>query len=373
VRELGIERLVAGGDGLARAGGKAVFVPGVLPGETVRARIVEARRDFDRAVLEEVLVASPDRVAPACPIAGRCGGCDWLHIAHARQLELKRGIVEESLRRVGRLEHAVEIGVEPGPGLRYRSRVQVHRDGQGRLGYMAARSERVVPAPGCPVAVGPIDAFLAGQAAGPPGLDRFVLFSDGTGLAVEGVDDERTLAVSVRGRRIEFSVGCFFQSNLALLDRLASSALDGLEGESAVDLYCGVGLFGALLPAGFRRVTAVESSTLAMRFARANIRADEPDLYPVSVEQWLASGAARGRPDAVVVDPPRPGLGPEVRAWLAERKPRQVSYVSCNPVTLSRDLGDLVRAGYGISSLRVLDFYPQTSHIESVARLVLEE
>ncbi len=210
---------------------------------------------------------------------------------------------------------------------------------------MASRSARVVPVSSCPIAVGPIDGFFAGPGAGPADLDRFIVFSDGEGLAVEGIDDARTLAVSVLGVRIEFSVGCFFQSNLALLDGLAGFALDGLQGGTAVDLYCGVGLFGALLAGRSRQITAVESSTLSMHFARRNIRSAEADFFPMTVEQWIDSGAARGRPDSMVVDPPRAGLGVEVRAGLAVLKPRRISYVSCNPVTLARDVGELTRAG----------------------------
>jgi 23S rRNA (uracil1939-C5)-methyltransferase len=205
----------------------------------------------------------------------------------------------------------------------------------------------------------------------PGGLDRFVVFSNGEWVAGEGIDDDRELSVPVLGAPISFSVGCFFQGNLAVLDSLASFALDGLAGDTAADLYCGVGIFGALLGARFKRITAVESSSLSVSFARRNIRGPESDFFPMTVEQWIQSGGARDRPDAVIVDPPRAGLGPEVRQHLCALKSPRLIYVSCNPATLARDLGQLVRAGYALEDLRVFDFYPQTSHIETVARLSL--
>jgi 23S rRNA (uracil1939-C5)-methyltransferase len=381
-RDLAVEKLVAGGDGLGFLDGKAVFVSGVLPGETARVRIVESRRDFDRAELLEVRAASPDRVSPTCPVAGTCGGCDWMHVAHERQLELKRLILRESMRRAGGIECG-DIGIEEGPPFRYRNRVQIHRDRDGRLGYMGARSARIVPVQSCPIAVAPIDGVFrsrgtrggGGNSHVPAGLDRFVVFSNGEWVASEGIDDDRELSVPVLGTPISFSVGCFFQGNLAVLDRLASFALDGLAadavGDTAADLYCGVGIFGALLGARFKKITAVESSSLSVSFARRNIRGPESDFYPMTVEQWIQSGGARDRPDAVIVDPPRAGLGPEVRQHLCALKSPRLVYVSCNPVTLARDLGQLVRAGYALEDLRVFDFYPQTSHIEAVARLSL--
>lgn len=370
-QDIAIEKLVAGGDGLAFVDGKAVFVPGVLPGETVRVRIVESQRDFDRAELLEVLSPSPDRVDAPCPLAGTCGGCDWLHIAHPRQLKLKADILREAFRRVGRVDCGDPAVQHGGPPLGYRNRVQVHRGRDGRLGYMAARSDRVVAAEGCPVAVAPIDTLFAGPVPD-GGLERFTVFSDGHWLACEGLDDDRVLAVTILGTGVAFSVGCFFQGNLAVLGSLVEFALEGVAGATAADLYCGVGLFGAFLRGRANRIIAVESSTLSMSFARRNIGDAVGEFFPMTVEQWIQSGSARERPDVVIVDPPRAGLGPEVRAHLASAKPPRLIYISCNPVTLARDVGDLSRAGYDLEALRLFDFYPQTSHIESVARLVLK-
>jgi 23S rRNA (uracil1939-C5)-methyltransferase len=370
-----VERLVAGGEGLARRDGKALFVSGVLPGERVLVRLLESRRDFDRAALVEVLEPSADRVRPPCPLAGRCGGCDWLHVSHAAQLALKRAIVGETLRRTGRLERD-EPPLEPGPPLAYRNRVQLHRHRSGALGYRAAASERVVAAAACPVAVAAIGALLAD----PPrsedlALERFTVFADAGWTACEGRDDDRVLSVEVAGRRLAFSVGCFFQSNLAALQGLARHVTAALDAGSAVvsgtlaDLYAGVGLFGALAGERFDRVVAVESNAVSLAHARRNVGESRLQAFPMTVEQWIGAGAAGGPFAAVIADPPRAGLGREVREWLIAARPATFVYVSCNPVTLARDLGELVRAGFVLDDLRLFDFTPQTSHVESVAVL----
>ena len=367
--ELSIARLVAGGDGLGFIDGKAVFVSGVLPGERVSIRIAQRRGDYDRAVLLEVLEASPHRVTPGCRFAGICGGCDWLHISHEEQLRQKVSIVTEAMRRTGHIEREEPV-IEPSEPWRSRNRAQVHRGPAGSLGYMGARSAEVVAVDACPIVAPAIERLFRGEAKPPTGLERFTVFGDDEMLAVEGGDDHRDLAVDVSGRRILFSVGCFFQSNLAALRKLVPWALEGCAGGSAADLYCGVGLFGSFLAPRFERIICVESSAMSLAYARRNVASGAHEFYPMSVEQWIQSGAAQGGLDAVVVDPPRAGLGAEVREWLVRNPPRRLVYVSCNPVTLARDLGALTApGGLTLDDLRLFDFYPQTSHGEAVARL----
>jgi 23S rRNA (uracil1939-C5)-methyltransferase len=367
--DLSIVKLVAGGDGLGFIDGKAVFVPGTLPGEVVRVRRTQRHKDFDRAVLVEVLTPSPHRVAPPCRLAGTCGGCDWLHIGYPEQLAQKVQIVREALTRVGRIEPPL-LAIEPSPALGSRSRAQVHRQGD-TLGYMAARSTQLVKVDTCPIVTPGIDALFTGTAPSPD-RERFTVFSSGHDLAVEGVDDDRDLTVSVGGRPIVFSVGCFFQSNLAVLDSMLPWALEGLSGGVAADLYCGVGLFGAFLSSRFSRIICVEENAMSVAYARRNVTGAGHEFYPMAVEQWIASGGARAVPDAVVVDPPRAGLGPEVRDWLCRALPSRLVYVSCNPVTLARDLSRLLAGGFSLDALHLFDFYPQTSHVEAVAKLSRE-
>ena len=368
MNEVVISRLVAGGDGLGFVGGKAVFVPGVLPGERVRFRVVQRRRDFDRAALVEVLEPSVHRVAPGCRYAGLCGGCDWLHIDYDEQLRQKVSIVSEALRRTGRIERE-DPQIESSAPWQARNRAQVHKADAGGLGYMGARSGRVVRIEECPIVSPSIGRLFRGEAAPPEGLDRFTAFGNGELLAIEGRDDGRDLSVRVGHRDIVFSVGCFFQANVRALQKLVPWSLAGLAGETAADLYCGVGLFGAFLSEVFSRVLCVESRAMSLSYARRNVPGTSHEFYPLTVEQWSGSVSASSRMDAGVVDPPRAGLGEEVRAWLVERTPPRLVYVSCNPVTLARDLAALISGGYVLEDLRLFDFYPQTSHVEAVAKL----
>jgi 23S rRNA (uracil1939-C5)-methyltransferase len=368
VSDLSIARLVAGGDGLGFLDGKAVFVPGVLPGEKVRIRLVQRRRDFDRGVVEEILEPSARRVEPGCRYAGRCGGCDWLHIDYEEQLRQKVSIAAEALKRTGRIEREDPL-IDASPPWKSRNRVQVHRSPKGGIGYMGARSIQVIPVEDCPIAAPALGRLFRGETRPPEGLERFTAFADGEMLAVEGRDDSRDLTAKVNGRDIHFSVGCFFQSNVAALQKLVPWALEGLAGEAAADLYSGVGLFGAFLAESFARIVCVESRAMSLSYARRNIPGPAHEFYPMSVEQWITSSAASFRPEAVIVDPPRAGLGEEVRAWLVDRSPARIVYVSCNPVTLARDLAILTGGRYEIEDLRLFDMYPQTSHVEAVAKL----
>lgn len=387
MKDLAIEKLVAGGDGLGHLDGKAVFVPGVLPGERVRVSVVERRKDYDRAALQDVIEPSRQRMAPpGCRFAGICGGCDWLHISYEEQLRQKVSIVQETLLRIGRIRR-VAFPIEPSPAWGCRNRTQIHRDEQGALGYMAARSNRIVTIDACPIVAAPINRVFTEKWSAPEGLDRFTVFASDEHVSIEGRDDNRDLAARVCGRDISFSIGCFFQANLAVLERLVPWALEGLSGSSAADLYCGVGLFGSFIADRFTRIICVESSAMSLSYARRNVvgsasrdaaqgrdrKGIAHEFHPLSVEQWIASGAAPRHGaeglDAVIVDPPRAGLGVEVREYLAAAAPRRLVYVSCNPVTLARDLGALVAGGYVLEEMRLFDFYPQTSHVEAVAKL----
>ena len=366
--EIIIEKLVAGGEGLGFLDGKAVFVPGTIPGEKVKAHLARRRRDFDRGTLVEVITRSPNRQAVPCKLAGICGGCDWLHIRYEEQLSQKTAILREAFRRVGHFSWE-NISVHFGPPLGYRNRVQVHRDRAGQLGFMGAGSASVVPVSDCPISSTAVNRVFLQPALAPADRERFTVWGQGATFALEGKDDDRTLEVRIAGKQIVFSVGCFFQSNITVLELLVPFAMKDLAGRSAADLYCGVGLFGAFLADRFSHVTAVESSSLSLSYARRNVKGESNDFYQMRVEQWVDSCVGRGSFDAVVVDPPRAGLSPEMRRWLSVAKPARLIYVSCNPVTLARDLGELTRSGFAIDEVGLFDFYPQTSHVETVARL----
>ena len=369
-----VEKLVAGGDGLVRVEGQVVFVPFTLPGEEVRLRIVSRRRSFAAGELGEVRRASPHRVGPPCPVFGTCGGCAWQHIDYAEQLRLKAALAEEALARIGRLRPG-DLPASWGAGAPlpaasapygYRNRVQLHRGARGRLGYLRRGSHELVSVRGCPIAVPAINAFLAApEGRLPAGRERFQVFGFEDQAAVEGTGP---LRVPVLDRTIELQVEAFFQSNLGLLPLLVGAAIEGLSGRRVLDLYSGVGLFAAFLADSFDEVIVVEENPLSLSYARRNVPA-RARFHAARVEDWIRSPAAAGEADAALVDPPRSGLSPEVLHFLLERRPRRLSYVSCDAATLARDLGRLLAGGYRLEDLRLFDFYPQTAHLEALARL----
>jgi 23S rRNA (uracil1939-C5)-methyltransferase len=417
--EITIEKLVPGGDGMARHEGKVIFVPMVLPGETVRVRLAESKKDFARGIPMEILTPSPDRAQPGCAVFGRCGGCDWQHIAYAAQLRHKIAIVQDALKRTGGLEFP-GLAIEAGQPWRYRNRIQIHRGPSGQGGFRARTSHDVVGVSTCPVSDQAFDRLFArpalpnGGAADaerltreggrysawthtlPESGERFLISQEpgltGPGLLLPPASDaesparpvpeylgprvdgtEGVIAATVLGKTIRFDLRCFFQSNLAMAEKLIPYALDGLSGEEALDLYCGVGLFGAFLKDRFARVLAVEENPISLEYALSNI-GDTQHFLRGRVEDLIREERgplASGRPDAVVVDPPRDGLDAAVRDYLIAKRPPKLVYVSCNPVTLARDLKILLAAGFVLDDLRLFDFYPQTAHVESVAKLSL--
>ncbi len=377
--ELVIDKLAAGGDGLGFHDGKAVFVPFTVPGERVLVELESSGRDWDRGKVLEILDASPDRIGPACPYYGACGGCNLQHVDYPRQLALKADIVKDAWTRVGKLPEP-DVSVVMSVPYAYRSRMQFHVDDDGRIGMMRAASGQPVPVETCPVAVVPIRAWLEHASSAKktrlsrspwaePGA-RFLVFSpdrSGDRVYVEGRDGE--VAATVRGRQIRFHVKGFFQSNLYLFDLLVGAAIGDLSGARALDLYCGVGPFTSFLADSFESVTAVEHNPFAVEYARQNA-GGRGVFEALSAEDWVGTRGAKQAFDAVVVDPPRSGLSERVRAWLRGNKPKVLSYVSCDPVTCARDVGELVRSGYSLEWLKAFDFYPQTGHVELCARLV---
>jgi 23S rRNA (uracil1939-C5)-methyltransferase len=405
--ELIIEKLVPGGDGLARHEGKVYFVPMTLPGEKVRVRVTDSKKDFARAEAVEILSPSPDRVKPACPVFGRCGGCDWQHIGYGAQLRQKVAMVEDALRRTGGISFA-GLAIEPGKPWRYRNRIQIHRGPSGEGGFLARTSHALVPISTCPVSGSAFDTLLARpgtQGREAEGRrysawthpfkngDGDFLISDepgatGTGLVLSSSepgsarpvpeylgprveDTSGEIDVEILGKNIRFDLRCFFQSNLEMVESLIPFALDGLSGNEALDLYCGVGLFGAFLKDRFTSVLAVEENPISLEYALRNIGATHHFLRGrledlLREERGHLSGC---RPDAVVVDPPRDGLDETVKDFLIAKKPPRLIYVSCNPVTLARDLKTLLAGGFRLDDLRLFDFYPQTAHVEAVAKL----
>lgn len=387
-----------GGEGLGRLEGRAVLAPFVLPGERARVRGVSEKPGLLRAALLDVLAAAPERVAPPCPYFTRCGGCHYQHAPYEMQLALKRAILEDQLRRIGKIAPpaAAETGVVAGEPWGYRNRVQLHIAG-GALGYRGAESRKLCAIEKCPIASPAINGAIATlrEMLHDPRWPRFVrvveLFTNETEIQLNVLETEHPVArrffdwcaeripglvsgaldYHAAGHAWRVSYGSFFQVNRFLIDRLVETALDGAEGQTALDLYAGVGLFSLALAQRFASVTAVESGARAAGDLRCNaeraglaLRVEQTDA-----EVWMEQ--LETAPDFVLLDPPRAGIGKRMVERLAQLRPPKLAIVSCDPATLARDLAGLTGAGYRIDRLTLVDLFPQTYHLETVAHLAL--
>ena len=331
---------------------RVVFTRHAIPGERVVLEITEGTDGdrFWRGDAVEVLEASPDRVPAPCPYAGpgRCGGCDFQHVALARQRELKADVVHEQLARLAHLD--VPVVVEPVEGdehgLRWRTRVQYAEGPDGERGMRLHRSRVVIPVDDCLI------ARLDAREPSP------------------GVVHETVL-----GREFVVSGEGFWQVHPGAPRVLVETVLDLLDprpGEKVLDLYAGVGLFAAFLAdrVGERgRVVAVEGDRVACGHARTNLPGRHVTVAPGAVDRVLAS--AYDEPfDLVVLDPPREGARRKVVEQVVDRAPRAVAYVACDPAALARDVAYFAEHGYALRTLRAFDLFPMTSHVEVVAQLV---
>jgi 23S rRNA (uracil1939-C5)-methyltransferase len=381
--DIQVDKWVYGGEGLGRIEGRVVLVPFVLPGETAR---IEAGGDVHARLLE-VLAAAPERVEPPCPLFTICGGCHYQHARYEFQLARKVEILREQLQRVGKIKFEGEISVISGPPLGYRSRAQFHI-AKEKIGYLAPRSHDLVPVEGeCPVSSPRLNQALAEMRGrlSDPRFPKFVqaleIFTNETDVQINVIDAERAVARRFYDwceskAAIEYATSfgtfrvspkSFFQVNRFLVEKLVEAALPQPGGETALDLYAGVGLFALPLAQRFASVTAIESSSSAARDLEFNIARAGTNvrMEQTRVEDYLAR--ADKTPDFVLADPPRTGLGKDVVADLVRLAPPRITVVSCDPATLARDLAGLT--GYRIESLTLVDLFPQTFHLETVATL----
>lgn len=425
---LSIEKLVYGGDGLARGADRTIFVPFVLEGEQVEADITEQRPGFARAQVTRVVSGSSQRIDPKCPYFARCGGCHYQHTGYEHQLEIKQSILRETLRRTGKLDWSGEIISHPSPPWNYRNRtrMRVMREPEFSLAYFRFASHEPLAIAECPIssplinrAIAAINA-LGTSGAVPEGIAEIEFFADAadTQLMLElycnpvparsafeqffaavraPVPEARSIGVfafrnrqncnassaakpqlligapslSYQTERDQYrvSLGSFFQTNRHLTQTLVDLATKDRAGHTALDLYAGVGLFTLPLARNFERVIAVESASSSAADLRHNAR---PNVASIAkpVETFLSSRKAqRLHVDFILVDPPRAGLGERVARQLASLAAPRLTYVSCDPATLARDLRILLSPGYSIEQIHLVDLFPQTFHIETVVYL----
>jgi 23S rRNA (uracil1939-C5)-methyltransferase len=377
VAELTPTAMIAGGDAIARDhDGRVVFVNGALPGERVRAEMVEVRPTYAMARLSEVLEPSPDRIRPPCPEIDRgCGACQWQHIATDAQRRYKGDIVRDAVRRIGRFEPpelASTVELEPWD---FRTTVRASV-ANGRAGFRRANSHDSVDVEGCLVAH-PLIAELI-VAARYPGADEVLLrcgARTGERMAVViPAAASMTVPADVRsdhvheraaGRSWQISADSFFQTRADGVDALADlvvNAADDLGAvTTAIDLYSGVGIFAGVLAARGWSVTAVESSRSAVADARVNLHDLDVAVVRNDVTKWTPR-----RADLVVADPSRAGLGKRGVAAVVGAGARRVILVSCDAASLGRDAGLLRAAGYDLTSVIPVDLFPHTAHVEVV-------
>jgi 23S rRNA (uracil1939-C5)-methyltransferase len=382
VTELTTDKWVYGGSSLARVEGRVVLVPFTLPGEQVRSEL----RKGTSAELKEIVTASPERVKPACPVFTRCGGCHYQHAPYAFEHAAKVEILREQLRRVGKIDYPGEIRSITGPDLGYRNRVQLHLRNQ-QIGYLAAGSHDLVSISECPIASPKLNEAIAQlrERMREPKFPHFVhsmeLFSNETDIQLNVLETERPVAQwfyksfdSVVGLDYATDFGTFrvspksfFQVNRFLLNELVRAAVPEEGGRSALDLYAGVGLFAIPMAGRFEQVTSVESGSTATRDLEFNAKRAETALESVNarVEDYLMN--IHARPDFVLADPPRAGLGKTVVSHLNRLAPARITIVSCDPATLARDLAAL--KAYEITRMTMVDLFPRTYHLETVVEL----
>jgi 23S rRNA (uracil1939-C5)-methyltransferase len=384
--------------------GRAVFVPFTLPGERVRVRLVEEKRGFARAELLEVLEPSPDRIEPRCPEFTLCGGCDYAHMPYSLQLTAKRDILRDQLTRIGGIQDPPMEAVVPSPKQwHYRNNVQFHLDTEGRLGCQERRSNKVVPMQVSLLAEEPINEIFPLLKFDPgSGIERVSLRADADGdliliLESENIETpELTIeelpisvvhlspagalvlagsgeqAFELAGRSFVVSAESFFQVNTLVAEKMVEHILQILPllGDSSLlELYCGAGLFSAFLAPKVGRLVGIESSPSACEDFAVNLdEFENVELYEAPVEEALPHLDLK--PDLVLADPPRAGMGPKVVEQVLRMAPRVLVYVSCDPSTLARDAKRLLEGGYRLERVTPFDMFPQTYHIESISLFV---
>ncbi|MBV8728878.1 MAG: class I SAM-dependent RNA methyltransferase, partial [Acidobacteriia bacterium] len=331
-----VEKLVYGGDGLARVDGRVVLAPFVLPGERVLVEPEQEKRGLVRARPVEVLEPAPERVIPPCPYFGRCGGCHYQHTSYEMQLSAKRAILEEILRRQGKMEPPEEIPMISAEPWAYRNRVQLHFEGRGvgdrRMGYREAHSHKLCPITHCPITSPKLNEVIAAlremmrDRRWPAFVRSLEVFTDERQVQLNVLDSAQPVArrffewakeripglvvdtLDYEGR-FRVNRNSFFQVNRFLIDALVRVATASAQGDSAIDLYSGVGLFALALARTFSRVVAVESGAAAVRDLEFNA---ERSGVNVQVEHVTAEAHLEGletAPDFLLLDPPRAGIG----------------------------------------------------------------
>lgn len=393
------DKLVFGGDCLTKIDGKNVFIPFAIPGEKLEVEITQSRRDYDVAQIVKIEQPSEHRIEPKCPLYKKCGGCNMMHIDEDYQKELRKNILSDAFERNGiKLD---KIDVISGNNFNYRCRFQLNNGGLSERA-----SNNIIKITNCPIAEDRINEWLLNvNAENRPdgrchifGSDKVVNVSGNESCKIAIAQEEKKqecqklqkkhknekqikkhysgtvlsenniVTVEILGKKISFDVRGFFQSNIKVLEKAIQEVCRGLVGKSVLDMYAGCGTFSVFLCDFFENVTLVEHNRDALVFAEQNLVGKKHESIGLSGAKWVST-EPKTKFDAVVIDPPRSGMEKEVLDYLCKSKIPQIRAVSCDPATQARDIAVLVKAGYKIEKIFLLDFYPNTSHVESLVCL----
>jgi 23S rRNA (uracil1939-C5)-methyltransferase len=409
-----------GGEAIGRYDGRAVFVPFALPGEIVRVRIIEERKNFARAELLEIVKPAPERIAPRCPhyfspllsgegpgVRSSCGGCHYQHLAYPEQLRLKTDLLRDQLTRIGKIQNPPVRPIVASPDeWNYRNHIQFHLDDDANLGFIAAPSAsardsaaslNVLPIKECHLpeaglnALWPTLEFEPGTALQRVSLragdDVMLILESDTPeppeLELESdisvvhlVEDDPVIlagddyiVIEVLGRPFKVSAASFFQVNTRMAAKMVEHLLETLPVSptaTLLDVYCGVGLFSAFFAPRVKKVIGIEAAPSSCEDFAVNLdEFDNVELYEAPAEEVLPH--LPDYADLVILDPPRAGLDRAVIDALLAKKPETIAYVSCDPATLARDAARLLAGGYKLKQVTPFDLFPQTYHIESIS------
>lgn len=411
IYEITLEKLTYGGEAMGRLpdpqtgmGGRAVFVPFGLPGETVRVQLTQEKQNFARGEVLEVLQASPDRIPPKCKHFSQCGGCHYQNLPYEKQIQVKTDILRDQLQRIGKIENPPVKQMIASPNAwNYRNHIQFHLTEDGKPGFVAAKGNSTFPIQECHLPQENINAFWpALQFESKMNIERVSLRS--------GLDDELMLVleseteetpeleieadisvvhvyenhpvviagqdhffIQILGREFRVSADSFFQVNTKMAGIMVKHLLSKLPGttpaDTLFDLYCGVGLFGKFFASQYAKVIGIESAQSSYEDFAFNLdEFDNVELYEGTAEEILPGLASQiPTPSHMIVDPPRAGIERHALDAILTIKPLIIAYVSCDPSTLARDAARLIHGGYRLVEITPFDLFPQTYHIESIS------
>ena len=385
--EVTIEKIVPNGFGLAFAENLTVFVALAAKGDKLLVKIIQTKGKTAFAEIVEILEPSPDRTEPRCPYFGRCGGCNFQQLNYQAQLDAKIAIVRDCLTRIGKINYEKDIPIIASPkDYEYRSRAQWHLDTRKKkFGYFQRKSHEIIDVKVCPILTPELENTLADlreeiawesfwseivEIEAANAVEEISIYSS------EIIEPTDEIVFEANGEKYFYDATSFFQGNPFLIEELVETALKDAAGETALDLYCGVGLFTLPLARKFQNVSGVEGYEKAIDFAKKNVenaRLSNVKFFRENVDEFLTENLAKLKNlDFVLLDPPRAGTEREIVENLIKLQPKQISYVSCEPSTLARDLKILTENFYTIESITALDLFPQTHHVETVVRLKIK-